>query len=282
MSGPWESWEPDTRGGTRCAPRSRVRSFEEIRVYDSFPKALESYVVELSEDLGRPVEPVRRPQDLVVNSDVIITCTNTTVPIVQKEWLRPGMHFSCMGADQAWKQELANGVHARCTIFGDHMEQICHLGEVSEPLEKGHIDREHIRGTLGQVINGTVEGRTVRRGDHPLRRHRHGHPGRGRGPAHLRSGGSGRVRDLGRTLIFPLLRRRLLPLAGLDLDGFGAVDEKPGQRADQVHGGDEEKEGIVVGCVDPGAVPPTAGRCCSPGSDRRWEERGRHRRYPTC
>ena len=65
-----------------------------------------------------------------------------------------------MGADQAWKQELANGIHARCTIFGDHIEQICHLGEVSEPLEKGHIDRDDIRGTLGQVINGSIEGRT--------------------------------------------------------------------------------------------------------------------------
>ena len=90
----------------------QVREFEEIRVYDSFPKALESYVAELSEDLGRPVEPVRLPQDLVTKSDVIITCTNTTVPIVQKDWLRPGTHLSCMGADQAWKQELANGVHA--------------------------------------------------------------------------------------------------------------------------------------------------------------------------
>ena len=138
----------------------QVRSFEEIRVYDSFPKALESYVAELSKDLGRPVEPVRLPQDLVTKSDVIITCTNTTVPIVQNEWLRPGTHLSCMGADQAWKQELANGIHARCTIFGDHIEQICHLGEVSEPLEKGHIDRDDIRGTLGQVINGSIEGRT--------------------------------------------------------------------------------------------------------------------------
>ena len=139
---------------------TRVRAFEEIRVYDSFPKTLDSVVAELSQELERTIEPASGPEDLVTHSDVIISCSNTTVPIVQGEWIRPGTHFSCMGADQAWKQELAEGVHARCTIFGDHIDQICHLGEVSQSIEKGLLSRSQIKGTLGQVLTGAIEGRT--------------------------------------------------------------------------------------------------------------------------
>ena len=138
----------------------RVRDFEEIRVYDSFAKTLDKVVPELSQELGREIEAVTGPEDLVTQSDVIICCTNTTVPVVEGEWIRPGTHFSCMGADQPWKQELADGVHARCTIFGDHIEQICHLGEVSQSIEKGLLSRSQIKGTLGQVLTGVIEGRT--------------------------------------------------------------------------------------------------------------------------
>ena len=114
----------------------------------------------MSQELERTIEAVSGPEELVTRSDVIISCSSTAVPIVQGEWIRPGTHFSCMGADQAWKQELAEGVHARCTIFGDHIDQICHLGEVSQSIEKGLLSRSQIKGTLGQVLTGAIEGRT--------------------------------------------------------------------------------------------------------------------------
>jgi ornithine cyclodeaminase/alanine dehydrogenase-like protein (mu-crystallin family) len=129
-------------------------------VFDNYEPALERFVAEMGPRLAIPLEAARDLGEAIARSDVVITSTNTTTPIVRGEWVRPGTHFSCMGADQPWKQELCDDVHPLCSIFGDHIEQICHLGEISQPLEKGLIQRSQIRGRIGQVIAGTIPGRT--------------------------------------------------------------------------------------------------------------------------
>ena len=41
-------------------------------------------------------------------SDVIITATPSRIPFLLSEWIRPGTHISCLGADMTGKQELSS------------------------------------------------------------------------------------------------------------------------------------------------------------------------------
>ena len=148
------------QGSHALAAVARVRPFRRAFVYDIYPEAVDRFVQGVAPRLPVPLEPVRDLAAAIAASDVVVTSTNTTSPVVQGEWVRPGTHLSCMGADQPWKQELSDDLHPRCVIFGDHIDQICHLGEISQPLEKGFIQRDQIRGTLGQVITGAIAGRT--------------------------------------------------------------------------------------------------------------------------
>ncbi len=45
-------------------------------------------------------------QEAVSDSDIIITITPSHTPLIQKEWVKPGTHFSCIGADMAGKEEI--------------------------------------------------------------------------------------------------------------------------------------------------------------------------------
>jgi alanine dehydrogenase len=148
------------QGRHALAAALRVRKFRKAFVYDIHRPALEAFVAEMAPRLGVALEAAADPGAAIGSSDVVVTCTNTTTPLVRGAWVRPGTHLSSMGADQHWKQELCDDLHPRCAIFGDHIEQICHLGEISQPLEKGLITREQIRGRIGQVITGAIPGRT--------------------------------------------------------------------------------------------------------------------------
>ena len=71
-------------------------------------------------------------------SDVILTATPAREPFLKAEWVRPGTHISCVGADMTGKQES--------------------VGECEIPYKNGIFD-----GTLcdiGGVISGAAPGRT--------------------------------------------------------------------------------------------------------------------------
>ena len=49
----------------------------------------------------RITQRISNLQEAVSDSDIIITITPSHTPLIQKEWVKPGTHFSCIGADMA-------------------------------------------------------------------------------------------------------------------------------------------------------------------------------------
>ena len=75
----------------------------------------------------------------VSDSDIIITVTPSHTPLIQKEWVRPGTHFSCIGAVvkkdwfDAYKELMADAVvaaHIPLTIedIGDFLIDRGYIG----------------------------------------------------------------------------------------------------------------------------------------------------------
>jgi ornithine cyclodeaminase/alanine dehydrogenase len=92
--------------------------------------------------------------------DLVCTSTPGRAPVVTRAMLREGAHVSAMGADAPGKQELETDALRHARIFVDDWEQALHSGEVNVPIHDGALRRDHVCGTLGEVLAGKVPGRT--------------------------------------------------------------------------------------------------------------------------
>lgn len=93
-------------------------------------------------------------------ADVIITATPSTEPVLMRDWVRPGTHISCVGADMEGKRELDPALMVRARVYVDDRTQSMSAGECEMPVKEGAISAEDIIAELGEVIAGTAEGRT--------------------------------------------------------------------------------------------------------------------------
>ncbi len=133
-----------------------VRPFDEVYAW--------SRDGERSQDLARRVADIAdlRPQadlSVVPDCDVIITLTPSSEPMIGHERVSPGTHLVCMGADTVGKQEVAAELVAASRVFTDDVNQSLTIGECQSAFRAGLIGREHVRGTLGDVILGEKSGR---------------------------------------------------------------------------------------------------------------------------
>lgn len=100
--------------------------------------------------------------DVTRDSQIIITVTPSKSPIIKREWVSPGTHFSCIGADMEGKEEIDPQIAGMARVFTDDTPQCINVGEIEIPVKKGLLRPEDIAGEIGQVLAGQVEGRQTR------------------------------------------------------------------------------------------------------------------------
>lgn len=96
----------------------------------------------------------------VGDSDAIITVTPSRKPIIQKAWLKPGTHLSCLGSDMESKQEIESTIFQGAAFYADDRAQCIRVGEMELPIKQGVISADDITGEIGDLIDGKVPGRT--------------------------------------------------------------------------------------------------------------------------
>lgn len=100
-------------------------------------------------------------QEAVKDADIICTLTPARTPIIEAAWLKPGVHINAVGACTADTRELATDIVQQARFFGDNEESVMHeAGDFLIPLHEGAITQEHYLGTVGQVIQGIIPGRS--------------------------------------------------------------------------------------------------------------------------
>lgn len=101
-------------------------------------------------------------EQAVRSSQIIITVTPAREPVIKKEWISPGTHLSCIGADMSGKEEIDPEIFKDAVIFMDDKEHCCQVGESEIPLKAGIITEDDIRGEIGDLILGKAKGRESR------------------------------------------------------------------------------------------------------------------------
>lgn len=95
----------------------------------------------------------------VGDSDAIITVTPSRKPVIQKAWLKKGVHLSCLGSDMESKQEIESTIFTGAGIYADDLAQCIRVGEMELPIKQGVITPEAVTGEIGDLIAGKVPGR---------------------------------------------------------------------------------------------------------------------------
>jgi ornithine cyclodeaminase len=92
----------------------------------------------------------------VSDAELVVTCTASHEPLVQRDWLKPGAHVTAVGSDGAGKQELDPQILADADLLVvDSRDQCLRIGELQHA--PGQADRAV---ELGVICDGSHPGRT--------------------------------------------------------------------------------------------------------------------------
>jgi ornithine cyclodeaminase/alanine dehydrogenase-like protein (mu-crystallin family) len=106
------------------------------------------------------VEEAGSAEEAVRGADVVCTVTSAREPVLRREWLKPGAHVNAVGSSIPSTRELDTQTVVDASFYVDRREStVNEAGDYLFPLGEGAIGPEHIRGEIGEVLVGAVEGR---------------------------------------------------------------------------------------------------------------------------
>ena len=139
---------------------SLVRPLESALVWARDGGKAEACAQEMTEALGIPVSEVSDIGKLAVESDIVVTTTPSTRPLIEAAQLHPGLTVIAMGSDAAYKNEIAPAALAAADgYFCDRLSQVRLVGELHHAIEAGVVDAHAAFPELGEVIAGLKPGR---------------------------------------------------------------------------------------------------------------------------
>ena len=137
-----------------------VRPFERLLVWGRDAAKAEACAADLAADLGVEARAVADAEEVVAESQLVVTTTPARTPVIRAEWLHPRLHITAMGADQAGKNEIDPKALAAFDLYVCDSVRQCEVsGELEAALAQG-IWSKPTPPELGQIINGTAEGRS--------------------------------------------------------------------------------------------------------------------------
>lgn len=139
---------------------SLVRKLRSIRVWARSADKARAFAD--SEALaGQPrIEVCESIRDAVANADIVCTTTGAREPIVAGAWIASGAHVNLVGASSAAAREVDDDLVLRSSFFVDFRgSALAQAGELLGAM--GANAATHIRGEIGEVLNGGVPGRAA-------------------------------------------------------------------------------------------------------------------------
>jgi alanine dehydrogenase len=139
-----------------------VRDLEAVSVYSPTAAHRTEFAAEMDAMLDATVEPVSAATDAVADADIVITATNADEPVFDGTDLESGTHVTAMGQYHPHKREVDDRTVARATYVPDLTARLDQdAGAYIHARDAGVIEPDHLHAELGDVIAGSVPGRTA-------------------------------------------------------------------------------------------------------------------------
>jgi ornithine cyclodeaminase/alanine dehydrogenase len=123
----------------------------------SFKEEVNSLLKESNKETTVVFNSVEDISKIANISDIIITTTPSDKALIDEKWVKPGTHFSCMGACMVGKQEIDKNIFSKARTFADDEQQCLKQGEAQCAYNKKLINK--FDSEIGEVILGKAEGR---------------------------------------------------------------------------------------------------------------------------
>lgn len=136
-----------------------VRPVRRVRVWSRTPARAAEFARRYdATDLT--VTAVAKPREAVEQADLVCTVTSSREPVLMGDWLAPGAHLNVVGASVAAAREVDTSAVVRSAVFVDRRDSaLREAGDLVMPIAEGAIDASHIRAELGELLQGTGDGR---------------------------------------------------------------------------------------------------------------------------
>ena len=143
-----------------------VRSFKRILICGRNPERSREFAnqisVELANDSALEIA-IAAPRTCAAESDVICTCTSSSIPLFDGRDLRPGTHLNLVGAFQPHTREVDTWTVQRARVVVDtYPAAQSEAGDLLIPFEEGTIARDHAVSDLHELVSGKKQGRCTR------------------------------------------------------------------------------------------------------------------------
>ncbi|MDQ6620055.1 MAG: ornithine cyclodeaminase family protein [Pseudomonadota bacterium] len=154
------------QAGAQLMAALAVRPIREVRVYSTGRQNRESFAAEARKRHDVTISAVDSLAECVAEADVIMAATSSLVRVIEPEWLKPGVHASCIKS-----QEVDGSVFERCDRV------VVHTAQQAKQLDNilantPNVATEHKRGwwhepgreissfdDLAKLVSGEVQGR---------------------------------------------------------------------------------------------------------------------------
>ena len=137
-----------------------VRPIREVRVWSTTPAHRDAFCEDLKKSLKINILSLDSAERAVRGSEVLVTATTATAPIVRGAWLQPGVHINAIGANYEHRRELDTAaVKAAACIAVDDPEQARYEAtDLVVPVQEGALAWERVL-PLSDIVSGKVKAR---------------------------------------------------------------------------------------------------------------------------
>lgn len=140
-----------------------ARNFKQVMVYDKYSKNLSEFVAKLQLELPNIKFIIAKTsEELVENSEVIITATPSSEPVVPNdEKLLKGKHFIAIGSYKPTMHEYPEAIFKVIdNLYIDTEFAVEESGDIITPLEEGWINKDQIK-LFGEILNKKIKEETT-------------------------------------------------------------------------------------------------------------------------
>jgi len=138
-----------------------VRQLREVRIWSPSAGSRSRFVDDMSSAVNVPIINAPSAEAAVRGADLIVLVTSSPTPVIDDAWVSAGAHVVCVGACRPTQQEMPPPLVKRARLYVDsRAAAVVESGDVVMNIAAGLFDASHIRGEIGELVLGRIDGRS--------------------------------------------------------------------------------------------------------------------------
>ena len=130
-----------------------VRDISRVVVYSRHKSRREAFAKQISRDCEVETLPADSPEEVVKESDLLVTATTSHTPLFKGELVKNGSHVNAIGAAEPDAREVDTSLVKRSVLVVDSREQaVSDYGDIVIPIREGAVEATHVRAELGDLL----------------------------------------------------------------------------------------------------------------------------------